>query len=103
MSEIAKFQALFQLAVLRNIDLTCEIRFQRNVLNSMGIDINSEIHNRDRRKSISIAQAEMALALVRQAAGLTGSPLKTQRSVSYEERQQTRNARTEAYLRASGK
>lgn len=103
MSEIAKFQALFQLAVLRNIDLTCEIRFQLNVLKSMGIDVNSEIHDRDRRKSVSIAQAELALASVRQAAGLTGSSLRTQRPVIYEEHQQARKAKAEAYLRASGK
>lgn len=101
--EIAKFQALFQLAVMRNIDLTREIQYQLQVLNSLGVEINNEIHNRDRRKSISIMQAEWALVSVRQAAGIAGAPLRKHSPVSYEERTQTREEAAAAYLRASGR
>lgn len=102
-AEIAKFHALFQLAVMRNIDLTREIQYQLKVLNSLGVEINNEIHNRDKRKTISLAQAEWALASVQQAAGLTGAPHRKQFPVSCEERQQTREEAAAAYLRASGR
>lgn len=101
--EIAKFQALFQLAVMRNIDLTREIQYQLHVLNSLGVEINNEIHNRDRRKSISLGQAEWALLSVRQAAGITGVPIRKLSSISYEERILTREEAAAAYARASGR
>lgn len=96
--EIAKFHALFELTFMRNIDLSREMQFQLKVLAAMGVETNNEIHNRDRRKSISIDQAERALASVRQAAGLTGlSP------ASHDESKLSHEDSVAAYLRASGR
>ena len=100
--EIAKFHALFQLAAMRGIDLTREMQYQLAVLDSMGVEINNEIHNRMARKQISIAHAEWVLASVRQAAGIVGVPFRRQSPIGHEERSQTREEAAAAYLRASG-
>ena len=42
-----------QLAVIRDADIATEIRFQKGVLTSLGVDVNHEIHDRHVQKSIS--------------------------------------------------
>jgi len=103
LSEIAKFQALMQLAVVREVDLTNEIRFQTGVLVSLGVDVNNQIHDRHVRKSIPISQAEWALSSVRNAARLVNLPLRKPTPLSYEKPVPSRDEVTAAYLRASGK
>ncbi|MED5593625.1 hypothetical protein [Janthinobacterium sp. P210006] len=103
MEEIAKFHALFELTFMRKIDLSREMQFQLKVLADMGVETNNEIHNRDRRKSISIVQAERALASVRQAAGIDCAPLSKQPSISDEECELSHEAAVAAYMRATGK
>lgn len=93
--EIAKFHALFELTFMRNIDLSREMQFQLKVLAAMGVETNNEIHNRDRRKSISIDQAERALASVRQAAGMS--------LARHDESKLSHEDSVAAYLRASGR
>lgn len=101
--EIAKFHALFQLAVMRGIDLSQEMKYQLKILDSMGVEINNEIHNRVARQQISIAHAEWVLASVRQAAGIVGVPFRRESPVSFKESSQTREEAAAAYLRASGR
>jgi hypothetical protein len=71
--EIQKFLALLQLAASGSDDLSKEMHFQQDVLRSHGLtdgDINNLIHDRHAREGISAARSAIALASVRQAAGL---------------------------------
>jgi hypothetical protein len=103
--EIAKFQALMSLAVAQDGDLTNEIRYQKDVLKSLGLtegEILDLIHDRHARAPISTGRAQIALAAVRHAAGLPhhAGPSTVRRSWSPT---QAFDERTEQYMRASGR
>jgi len=93
------------LAVAQDGDLTNEIRYQKDVLKSLGLtegEILDLIHDRHARAPISAGQAQIALASVRHAAGLAhhAGPPTVRRSRSPT---QALDARTEQYMRASGR
>lgn len=103
--EIAKFQALLRLSATGSQDLSAEIRFQQQVLRSIGVqdgEIVDLIHDRYARANISVARAQLALASIRQAAGLPNqNVLSTPRRAWSSPK--TLDERAAAYMRARGK
>jgi hypothetical protein len=99
--EILKFQALLQCAATSDDDLIAEMHFQQGVLRTFGLtdgDINDLIHDRHAREGISPARAAIALASVRQAAGLPFYGTRRPQSLT-----KTREELAADYLRARGK
>jgi len=103
--EIAKYQALMSLAIAQSGDLTAELRYQQGVLKSLGLtdgELLDLIHDRHARTPISTARAQIALAAVRNAAGLPQrpAPMTVRRPWSPT---QAFGERAAQYMRAHGK